>query len=160
MQKTVVKADIPQPAAPALPPAQVAAIIFTGHNLFAQGRLKEARSLFEGLALFQPDNAYAHGILGAIHQKLQSHKASWIHYTIALRHAPNDIHLLTNRGELLLSKGALRKAADDFGKALSLDPDRKHPMSARLRMLIAMTLEKLKDTKQDAQGSKARSAKS
>jgi Flp pilus assembly protein TadD len=151
---------VQQSAAPAFGPVQVAAILFTGHNLFANGRFKEARCLFEGVALFQPGNAYAHGILGAIHQKLQNHKAAWIHYTLALRNAPNDIHLLTNRGELLLSRGALREAADDFGNALSLDPNRKHPMSARLRMLIAMTLEKLKETKQNTEGSKARSAKS
>lgn len=160
MQETLSRTDVPPAAALALQPSQVAAIVLTGHNLFTQGKLKEARSLFEGLALFQPGNAYAHSILGAIHQKQQNHRASWMHYTIALRYAPNDIHLLTNRGELLLSKGALSKAADDFGKALSLDPDRKHPMSARLRMLIAMTLERLTSTEQDVDALKARSARS
>lgn len=131
--------------------AQEASVVLTGYRLFEQGRIKEARLFFEGLTLLQPENAYAHAILGAIRQREQHQEASLQHYTIALHLAPNDIYLLTNRGEILLMKGALQEAADDFRKAISLDPHRKHPAAARARLLVASAVQQLEHAKKELQ---------
>jgi Flp pilus assembly protein TadD len=128
---------------------QEAAVVSTGYRLFEQGRLKEARLFFEGLALLEPENAYAHGMLGAINQQEHNDDDSYIHYTVALHLAPNDIHLLTNRGEILLMKGQLTEAAEDFRKAISLDPKGEHPAAVRARLLVAMTLQQLEQTKKE-----------
>jgi tetratricopeptide (TPR) repeat protein len=130
---------------------QEASVVLTGHRLFKQGRNKEARHFFEGLTLLQPENAYAHGILGAIHQREQNHEAALQHYIFALRLAPNDLYLLTNRGEILLRKGFLQEAADDFRKVISLDPHRKHPAAARARLLVASAIQQLEHAKKELQ---------
>ncbi|MCI0412916.1 tetratricopeptide repeat protein [bacterium] len=123
---------------------QVASLLVTGHQWFEQGRLKDARNIFEGLALLDARNPYVHGILGAINQKEEKYEAAIEWYDMALNIFEKDVNLLTNRGEVCLKLGAFEQAAKDFKKATELDPGKKHPAANRARMLILMTQEALK----------------
>jgi tetratricopeptide (TPR) repeat protein len=122
---------------------QVAAILLTGYRLYEQGRLEDARTLFEGLAIIDGANPYVHSILGAIYQKERRYELSLQRYDMALNLFPEDPNALTNRGETYLKLGKFQEAATDFKKALELDPNGKHPSVNRARLLVSLAQQAL-----------------
>lgn len=124
-------------------PAQLALALTTGYQLFEQGRLDDARDLFEGLSLLDPENAYIHGILGTICQKQGDDDVALLYYAVALDLFPDNIDILVNRGELLLKRGMFEDAAQDLRAAIALDPESKDPAANRARLLVTMTVEEL-----------------
>ena len=131
---------------------QIASILLTGHTLYAQGRLDDAKRVFEGLAVLDGKNPYVQGILGAIYQKQEKYDIAVARYTLALNIFPQDVNSLANRGEIYLKTGNFKEAAADFKKAIELDPARKHPSANRARILVALTQEALKLTKEKGVG--------
>ncbi len=131
-------------------PKEVASLINTGFVYYEQGRMKEARILFEGISLLDSLNPYVHSILGSIYQKQQKYNESIASYTIAINLFPEDIHALTNRGEVYLNQGKIVEAADDFEQAIKLDTDKKHPAANRARLLAILTREALNFAKTEA----------
>jgi Flp pilus assembly protein TadD len=127
---------------------QLAALIMTGHTLFSEGRLEEARQVFLGLAILDGRNPYVHGILGAIHQKQERFDAALAEYSMALELYPQDLYSRVNRGEIHLRLGNFREAAADFKIAIDSDPDKKHPAANRARLMVALTQEALKLAKE------------
>jgi len=123
---------------------QVAALLMTGHNLYAQGRMEDAQKIFEGLAVLDSQNPYVHGILGSIYQKQENYDAAVDRYSTAVSIFPQDINSLTNRGEIFLKQGKFQQAAGDFKSAIDLDPEQKHPAANRARLLVTLTQEALK----------------
>jgi Tfp pilus assembly protein PilF len=123
---------------------KIAALLLLGHTYYAQGKLDEARKVFEGLALLDGKNTYVHGILGSIYQQQEHYELAIARYTMALNNFPGDINSLANRGEVFLRLGKFKEAADDLKKAIDQDPEKKHPAANRARMLIAITQEALK----------------
>lgn len=122
---------------------QMASLLVTGHNFFSQGRIEEARLIFEGLSLLDPRNAYVNCILGAIYQQMGKYDQSVFRYTLALEIFPKDIQALTNRGEIYLKVGKFRDAAHDLKAAIDLDPGKAHPAANRARLLASMAVEAL-----------------
>jgi Flp pilus assembly protein TadD len=123
---------------------QIAALLKTGHNLYCQGRLEDARSIFEGLAALDGTIPYIYGILGAIYQREGDSDQAISFYTQALKLFANDIHCLVNRGELYLKAGRFQDAADDLKNAIALDPQLKNPAARRATLLILLTKDALK----------------
>jgi tetratricopeptide (TPR) repeat protein len=129
---------------------EVASLINTGFVYYEQGRMKEARILFEGISLLDSLNPYVHSILGSIYQKQQKYDESIASYTLAINIFPEDIHALTNRGEVYLNQGKIAEAAHDFEQAIQLDTDKKHPAANRARLLAILTREALNFAKTEA----------
>jgi Flp pilus assembly protein TadD len=123
---------------------QTAALLATVFTLFRNGRYKDARDILEGLAVLNQDNAYIHGLLGAVYQRLSEFDRAIEHYDIALRLFPQDIHSLANKGEIYLKLGRLDEAFTNLKRAIELDTNKKHPVANRARILIALTQEALK----------------
>src|SRR5207244_1274932 len=71
---------------------QVAALILTGQNMIQQGRLEDAKTIFEGLAALDGKNPYVFGVLGSIYQKEENLNLALAHYSKALELFPNDIY--------------------------------------------------------------------
>lgn len=124
--------------------AQKASLMLFGYSFFEQGRLEEARDIFEGLLMLDPKNPYAHALLGAVHHQQTRFADALICYTRALEFYPQDIQTLANRGEANLNLGKFSEAAADFTAAIQLDEDKKHPAANRARFLVTLTLEALK----------------
>jgi Flp pilus assembly protein TadD len=127
---------------------QIASLFICGHNFFSQGRLKEAKSVFEGLAVMDPNNAYTNSILGAIHQGMEEYDVAIVRYTRAIELFPQDIVSLTNRAEIYLNMGKFLEASEDLKKVIQLDPERKNASANRARLLAALTAESLQEVKQ------------
>ena len=127
---------------------QMAGLLITGYNLFAEGRLEEARAIFEGITILDDKNAYAFSILGAIYERQEQYDIAITRFNQALALYPDDLSALTNRGEIFLKQGKFEEAATDLRKAISLDPSKEHPSANRARLLVALTTEALKTAKE------------
>jgi tetratricopeptide (TPR) repeat protein len=125
-------------------PESAAVLMNLGHSFYQQGKLTEARSIYEGLLLLDPTNPYAHAMLGSIHQQQNQHEKAIDCYTRALQLFPDDIHTLTNRGECYLHLGRLEESAHDLKKAIQLDAANNNPAANRARFLSAVTVEALR----------------
>lgn len=128
---------------------QVAALMVVGHRLYKQGRVKDAVKIFEGLAALESNYAYVQGILGSLYQKQEQYGPALVRYNNALTLFPEDINSLTNRGEIFIKLGRFQEAAEDFKKAMQLDPERKDPASNRARLLVSMVHDALTLAKQE-----------
>jgi tetratricopeptide (TPR) repeat protein len=129
--------------------ARMAAVLACGHNFFSEGRLEDARKIFEGLAVIDPMFPYIHTMLGAIYQKLEKYDVAVLRYSMALELDPNDIHALTNRAEIYLMMGKFLEAAEDLKKVLGIDSTQKSPASKRARMLSALAAEALQKVQRE-----------
>lgn len=127
---------------------QVAALFLTGYNMFSEGRLDDARNIFEGITVLDDKNAYAFSILGAIYQKQENYDLAIMRYNQALTIFPDDINALTNRGEVRLKLGKFEEAAADLKRAIELDPNKQHPAANRARLLVSLVTDTLKTAKE------------
>ena len=126
---------------------QVASLLLCGHNFFSHGRMEEAKKIFEGLTLLDPNISYVHCILGAIYQHLEKYDVAILRYSRAIELFPQDILSLTNRAEIYLNQGKFQEAAQDLTKAIELDPENNNPSAKRARLLAAITAEALLSAK-------------
>jgi len=62
---------------------------------------------------------------------------------------PSNVEAYANRGELLIQKGNFLQAAEDFKKAIDLDPDGENPVANRARALAAIVTAALKQAISD-----------
>ena len=110
-----------------------------GYTFMEQGRLNEAQTVFQGLVIGNPYDAYFHTILGSIYQKQENIDGAVEEYSIAIGLDPANMEAYVNRGELLIRKGNFQLAAADFKNALELDPDGNSPSANRARALASVT---------------------
>lgn len=120
----------------AMSPQVMQALAEHGYMLYEQGKYEAARVIFEGLAAIDNNNHNYHRLLGSIYQIEGLWDAAYYRYTLALKGSPEDIHALTNRGEVLLHLGKSKEAADDLRHAVSLDTTRANPAAKRARVLM------------------------
>lgn len=110
-----------------------------GYTFMEQGRLNEAQTVFQGLVISNPYDAYFHTVLGSIYQKQENVDGALEEYSIAIGLDPANMEAYVNRGELLIRKGNFEYAAADFKNAIQLDPDGQSPSANRARALASVT---------------------
>lgn len=110
-----------------------------GYTFMEQGRLNEAQTVFQGLVISNPYDAYFHTVLGSIYQKQENIDGALEEYSIAIGLDPANMEAYVNRGELLIRKGNFEYAAADFKNAIQLDPDGQSPSANRARALASVT---------------------
>ena len=93
-----------------------------GRHLFEDGRIEEAKTVFEGLTVLDPYDNNFHTGLGVVHQMEGSLDQARIEYDRAVSLCPQDIAARTNRAEVLIQQGCLEEAAVDIRCVLELDP--------------------------------------
>jgi tetratricopeptide (TPR) repeat protein len=77
------------------------------------------------------------------------------YFDIAISLDPKELAPYVNRGEVNLREGKILEAAEDFAKAVQLDPDFKDPLTQRARVLAAAALEMIENvTKEDDKAKK------
>ena len=116
----------------------------TGFAMYEQGRYREAKVIFDGLAALDPAESYYRTALGAVYLAQDKLDEAAAEFDSAIGLNAKDIAALVNRGEVRLRKGLLLEAAEDFKSAVDLDPENRDPLSLRARALAAAALETLK----------------
>lgn len=115
-----------------------------GYTLLEQGKIDDAQTIFEGLEVYNPYDAYFHSVLGSIYQQKGEEDNALEEYAMAIELYPEDINSCVNRGEILLNQGKVDEAAEHFKRAIELDPDGKDPMGLRAQALASVTAEVIK----------------
>jgi tetratricopeptide (TPR) repeat protein len=121
-----------------------------GFELYEQGDYESARFIFEELSEKDPAEAYYRTALGAIFLAEDELEAALENFNLALTLNPKDSAALVNRGEVHLRLGNIVEAAQDFARAVDLDPENKDPLTMRARLLAAAALETVEAAQRSA----------
>ena len=102
---------------------------------FTLGDIAQAQRLAQRAIAQGMDNAALRFRLGTIAQAAFDHDRAIIHFTQALKVAPDDLRTLTALGELMLFKSRPRSALAHLGKALERAPHLDHARALHARAL-------------------------
>jgi tetratricopeptide (TPR) repeat protein len=120
----------------ALSPEVMQSLAEHGYFLYEQGKYAHAKIIFEALSAVDAKNPNYHRLLGALYQLDGQWDAAYYRYTQTLKAIPNDVFVLTNRGEVLLKLQRSKEATEDLKQAIKLDPLRTNPAAKRARVLM------------------------
>ncbi|MDC0714726.1 tetratricopeptide repeat protein [Stigmatella sp. ncwal1] len=121
-----------------------------GFEFYEQGDYASARSIFEELCAKDPREAYYRTALGAISLAEDELDLALENFNQALALNAKDAAALVNRGEVRLRLGDIVEAAQDFARAVDLDPENKDPLTLRARLLVAAALETIEAAQRSA----------
>ena len=116
-----------------------------GYKMLQEGKLEEARTIFQGLATLNPKDPYHHLALGAVHHRSDHIDEAIAEYTNAIELDPKLANAYANRGELYIAKGQQEKAFNDLKKAKDLDPNCQDPSTIRARVILTTAAGKVKE---------------
>jgi tetratricopeptide (TPR) repeat protein len=121
-----------------------------GFSMYEQGKYDHAKVIFQGLCALDPKEAYYRTALGAVYlaQENLEQAEGLLSEAIALN--DKEIASFVNRGEVYLRQGKIMEAAQDFKRAVELDPDNKDPLSHRARLLAAAAVETIHAAQREA----------
>lgn len=101
------------------------AVADIGYDLFEEGKLEDAKKIFEGLYTYNPMDPYFHTVLGSIYQRESNFAEAASHYATAVELHPEDVTSWTNLGETQLQwaaalqgEGDTERAAEAFSTAV------------------------------------------
>ena len=95
------------------------AIAKTAYFFYYQGRISEARTLFQGLYAINPLDAYFAKALGVVEFAAGNGPGALAAYDVAIKLAPEDAGAYLGRAEVKLALGQKAQAADDLKRAAS-----------------------------------------
>lgn len=118
-----------------------------GFRMYEQGRYNEAKTIFQGLVTLDPKEAYYLTALGAVFLAEDDLDEAKKYLDLAVAANDKEIAAFVNRGEVHLRQGRVLEAAQDFMKAVELDPEGKDPLTHRAKVLAAAALETIEGAK-------------
>jgi len=101
------------------------AVARTAYAFFHQGKVAEARTIFQGLFAINPRDPYFARALGVVEYAAGNSEGALSAYEVAAKLAPDDPASYLGRAEIFLTMGQRQRAADDLRKAASLPGDAK-----------------------------------
>lgn len=93
------------------------AIARMAYFFFYQGKINEARSLFQGLYAVNPLDTYFAKALGVVEMAAGNPQGAMAAYDVALKISPDDPAAYVGRSEVRLAQGERRHAIDDLRRA-------------------------------------------
>ncbi|NOT48440.1 MAG: hypothetical protein HOP17_11915 [Acidobacteria bacterium] len=106
------------------------------YQLLNQGKLVEAKQIYEGLVAADPFDSVFHCHLGAVLWRSVEVDRAFEEYDAAVRYNFANTDALAGRGELLVARGEIEKGIDDLSRALENDPNCSRPSTQRARALL------------------------
>jgi hypothetical protein len=95
-------------------PARVAALARFGHQLFEMGAHAEAREVFEILIELDPEDVYAHTMLGTVFLALEDPVRALALFEAAISISPDELPARVYRAEIRLKQGQHKAASEDL----------------------------------------------
>jgi type III secretion system low calcium response chaperone LcrH/SycD len=107
----------------------------TGYYFFYQGKVNEARTVFQGLYAINPTDAYFAKALGVVEMAAGNPAGAVAAYDVALKIAPRDAAAYLGRAEVKLLQGQKAQALDDLRRAQQFSaPD--SPENAKITAML------------------------
>jgi tetratricopeptide (TPR) repeat protein len=116
---------------------EIEAIAALGFQLYEQGKVSDAESIFNGLIALDSHVYYGYAGLGALalaEEKLDE-ASRWLARAAELN--PDDPTVHANLGEAFLRQARVEEAAAEFQKALALDPKEADAGANRARAILS-----------------------
>ncbi len=105
---------------------------------FYQGKIDEARTLFQGLYAINPSDVYFAKALGVVEMAAGNAQGALSAYEVALKIAPQDAAAMVGRAECKIAMGQRSQAVEDLRRAFAFvgaDEAQKDKISGMLRSL-------------------------
>jgi tetratricopeptide (TPR) repeat protein len=93
-----------------------------GYFFYYQGKLEEARTIFQGLYAINPLDVYFAKALGVVEMASGNTAGAMAAYDVALKISPDDSMAYVGRAEVKLLQGQKASALEDLRKAQGLLP--------------------------------------
>ncbi|MEW5739323.1 MAG: SycD/LcrH family type III secretion system chaperone [Myxococcota bacterium] len=106
-----------------------------GYFFFYQGKVNEARTVFQGLYAVNPTDAYFAKALGVVEMAANNPAGAVAAYDVALKIAPQDPAAYAGRAEVRLAQGQRAQAIDDLRRAQQLLSD-GNPLKDKVLALL------------------------
>ena len=120
-------------------PEELFTISKIGYFLYRQGRLAEARTLFQGLYAVNPGDPYVATALGVVELAAGHTQSALQAYDVAVKLAPEDARALIGRAEIRILIGQKSPAAEDLRRALQVSGRDTPLYSKAYAMLSGLT---------------------
>jgi type III secretion system low calcium response chaperone LcrH/SycD len=114
------------------------AVAKTAFFFYYQGRINEARTLFQGLYAVNPLDPYFAKALGVVELAAGNAQGAMSAYDVAIKLAPNDPAAYVGRAEVKLTLGQKAQAVDDLRKAAGLGGPQSAVKTKASAMLAAL----------------------
>jgi tetratricopeptide (TPR) repeat protein len=118
-------------------PKEAADLAALGHKLFENGKLEEARVIFEKLVGADTRDAFVHTMLGTVYLAMNAQEKALALFQAALKLDPDDLAAVVYRGEIRLNRGKFKAAMEDLMRAVTLAPA-TDPFVERAKRLMRM----------------------
>jgi Flp pilus assembly protein TadD len=115
---------------------QVREMAAFGHELWRQGRRRDAESVFRGLVAIDEASYFGHAGLGLVAMSDDRLEVAEEFLRKAVELEPSDPAVVVNLGEVLLRQGKLDDAVRTLDQAARLDPSGAHPGAGRARAIL------------------------
>lgn len=99
------------------------AIAKTAYFFFYQGRLSEARTLFQGLYAVNPTDSYFAKALGVVEMAAGNGQGALAAFDVAAKLSPQDPSVYVGRAEVKLAMGQKPQAIEDLRRAAAMTPE-------------------------------------
>lgn len=107
------------------------AVARTAYAFFHQGKVAEARTLFQGLFAVNPRDPYFARALAVVEYAAGNAEGAVAAYDVAIKLDAGDLAAYLGRAEVLLATGQRQKAAEDLKKALTCKGDERQKTKAK-----------------------------
>ena len=115
---------------------QLYSIARTAYTFYYQGKIEEARTLFQGLYAVNPLDVYFAKALGVVEFAAGNAQGAVTAYDVAIKLSPEDAAAYVGRAEVKLALGQKAQAVDDLRRAAQI-VDTEDPLKAKVSALLA-----------------------
>lgn len=115
---------------------QLYSIARTAYTFYYQGKIEEARTLFQGLYAVNPLDSYFAKALGVVEFAAGNAQGAITAYDVAIKLSPEDAAAYVGRAEVKIAMGQKAGAIEDLRRASQI-VDTDDPLSAKVSALLA-----------------------
>lgn len=108
----------------------------TGYFFYYQGKLAEARTVFQGLYAIDPLEPYFAKALGVVEMASGNTAGAMAAYDVAIRISPDDSSAYVGRAEVKLAQGQRAAAIDDLRKAEAAVSDLDDALKSKILAML------------------------
>lgn len=117
-------------------PEELHCISQLGYTLFLNGKIRDARIIFEGLVAVDPRNEYYYRALGVVYHREGDPERALRQFGHAITvSGQRSVAAFINRAEVHIARRDHMRALDDLELAVRLAPDPRDPLGRKARAL-------------------------